>query len=393
MSEPSAKPFTSLEKEALICGRCGYCRSACPVYNVIGWESAAPRGKMTMAKEFFSYGNRAGLSEEFVHRMAQCTLCGACTGECSTAIDTRKTWLELRKRIVELGKEPKAYRSMQNNLLARKNISTFPNDERLEWAQDLDDPDALEPRAGAEVGYFVGCVSSFFPQAAQIPLAIAEIFTEAGVDFTTMGGEEWCCGFPLISTGFVDDSRTFIRHNVDKIKELNIHSLVVSCASCYHVWKQDSREALQGYNLEILHTVEYLARLIQEGRIPMHKLTETVTYHDPCDLGRNGGVYDAPRDIIKAIPGVRFVELPHHREQALCCGGGGTLQSVDAGLAAGIARLRTEEIRTVGATVVVSACQQCELMLTAAVREAKLPLRVMDISQIILEAMRSSSDP
>jgi Fe-S oxidoreductase len=319
--------------------------------------------------------------------MAQCTLCGACAGECSTNIDTRAVWLELRKRIVEMGKEPKAYRAMQKNLLARKNISTFPNDERLEWAQDLDDPDALAPRAGAEVGYFVGCVSSFFPQAAQIPLAIAEIFTEAGVDFTTMGGEEWCCGFPLISTGFADDAGQFIRHNVDKIKELNIHTLVASCASCYSVWKQDSREALQGYDLEILHTTEYLARLIKEGRIPLHEISETVTYHDPCDLGRNSGVYDAPREIIRSIPGVHFVELLHHHEQSLCCGGGGNLQSVDADLAARIARLRTNEIKACGATVVVSACQQCEQMLIAAVREAKLPVRVMDVSQLILEAM------
>ncbi len=387
MTEKTARLFTNLEKEALICGRCGYCRSTCPVYNAVGWESAAPRGKISLAREIFSHGDQAKCSAEFVRRMAQCTLCGACAGECSTEIDTRKLWLELRKRIVELGKEPKAYRTMQANLLARKNISTFPNEDRLEWAQDLDDPDALEPRAGAEIGYFVGCVSSFFPQAAQIPLAIAEIFAEAGVDFTTLGGEEWCCGFPLISAGFVDDSKSFIRHNVDKIKELDIHTLVASCASCYHVWKHDSREALQGYNLEIFHTTEYLARLIREGRIPLHTLAETVTYHDPCDLGRNSGVYDAPREIIRSIPGVRFVELPHHHEQALCCGGGGNLQSVDAGLAAEIARLRTGEIRTSGATVVVSACQQCEQMLTAAIRAAKLPVRVMDVSQLLLEAM------
>ena len=101
MSESWVKPFTGLEKEALICGGCGYCRNACPVYHVIGWESAGPRGKMAAAKEIFSLGSRNELPEEFVQRMAQCTLCGACAGECSTAIDTRKTWLELRKRIVE----------------------------------------------------------------------------------------------------------------------------------------------------------------------------------------------------------------------------------------------------------------------------------------------------
>ena len=387
MSESLIKPFTGLEKEALICGRCGYCRNACPVYNVIGWESAGPRGKMAAAKEIFSRGGCNELPEEFVQRMAQCTLCGACAGECSTAIDTRKTWLELRKRIVERGQEPQAYRRLRDNLAARKNISNFPNENRLEWAEDLDDPDTLEPRAGAEICYFVGCVSSFFPQASQIPLAVSEIFAKAGVDFTTMGGEEWCCGFPMISTGFVDDSQTFIRHNAARIKELEIHTLVASCASCYHVWKYDSREALKGYDLEILHTTEYLAGLIGEGRISMHELTETVTYHDPCDLGRNSGVYDSPREIIRAIPGVRFVELPHHHEKALCCGGGGNLQSADPDLAAEIARLRTDEIGTAGVTAVVSACQQCEQVLTAAVRKAKLPVRVMDVSQLLLEAM------
>lgn len=387
MSQENNSLYSTLEKEALICGRCGYCRDACPVYRVVGWESAAPRGKISLAREIFSHQHEEALTDEFVKRLTQCTLCGACAGECSTAIDTRKLWLELRQRIAAMGKEPQAYDTIRDNLLANKNITNFSNEERLEWAQDLDDPEALEPRAGAEVCYFVGCVSSFFPQAAEIPLAIAEILTEAGVDFTTMGGEEWCCGFPLISTGFVDNSHEFIKHNVEKIKELGIHTLIASCASCYHVWKHDSAEALEGYELEVLHTTEYLARLIRDGIIELNEVDEVVTYHDPCDLGRNSGVYDPPREIIKSIPGVQFVELAHNRNNSLCCGGGGNLQSVDADLAARIARLRVEEIKASGATVVVSACQQCEQMLITAVQKAGLPVRVMDLSQLILEAM------
>lgn len=387
MSQASDKLYSTLENEALICGRCGYCRSACPVYHVVGWESAAPRGKISMAREIFSKSNPAELSDEFIQRLSQCTLCGACASECSTSIDTRRLWLDLRRRIASLGREPKAYDDIKARLLENRNIAAFDNDDRLEWAQDLDDPEALEPRAGAEVAYFVGCVSSFFPQAAQVPLAVAEILTEAGVDFTTMGGEEWCCGFPLISSGFVEEAEAFIRHNAEKLKALDIHTLIASCPSCCHVWKHEAAAALQGYELEILHTSEYLARLIEEGRIELNELDEVVTYHDPCDLGRNGGVFDAPRKIIAAIPGAKFVELQHHHEHSLCCGGGGNLQSVNADMAAQIALMRAEEIKASGAAVVVSACQQCEQMLSAAIRQAGLKVRVLDISQLILEAM------
>ena len=387
MSKESESLYSTLEKESLICARCGYCRSDCPVYKVVGWESAAPRGKISMAREIFAKKQPGEISDDFVKRISQCTLCGACSNECSTAIDTRKLWLDLRRRIAALGKEPKAYDTIRDNLLAHKNITTFDNEDRLEWAQDLDDPEQLEPRAGADVAYFVGCVSSFFPQAAQIPLAIAEILTEADIDFTTMGGDEWCCGFPLISTGFVENSEEFIKHNVEKIKELDIHTLIASCASCYHVWKHDSEKDLAGYDLKVMHTTEYLANLIKEGKIELNELDEVVTYHDPCDLGRNSGIYDAPREIINSIPGVKFVELAHNKKASLCCGGGGNLQSVDPETAAKITELRVEEIKATGATIVVSACQQCEQMLIAAIQKAKLPIRVLDISQLILEAM------
>jgi Fe-S oxidoreductase len=340
-----------------------------------------------MAREIFAQKHPGEIPDDFVKRLSQCTLCGACANECSTDIDTRKLWLDLRHRIAVMGKEPKAYDAMRDNLLANKNITTIANKDRLEWAQDIDDPEQLEPRAGAEVCYFVGCVSSFFPQSAEIPLAIAEILTEANIDFTTMGGDEWCCGFPLISAGFVENSEEFIKHNVEKIKELDIHTLIASCPSCYHVWKHDSEKALAGYDLKVMHTTEYLAGLIKEGKIELNELDEVVTYHDPCDLGRNSGIYDAPREIITSIPGIKFVEMQHHHEASLCCGGGGNLQSVDADVASKIAHLRAEEIKATGATIIVSACQQCEQMLTTAIREAKLSVKVMDLSQLILEAM------
>ncbi len=388
MKRQEGSLFTGLERESLICGRCGYCRNACPVYQVVGWESATPRGKISKAREIFRKGKKRGIPEEFVHRVAQCTLCGACANLCPTHIDTRKLWLEIRRRIAQGDKAPQAYKDLHQSLLINKNITRFSNDDRLEWAQDLEaEPEGLNLKAGAEVCYFVGCVSAFYPQAAQIPLAITEIFMRLGVDFTTMGGDEWCCGFPLLSMGFADEAKNFLRHNLTRLKKLDIHTLVASCASCYHIWKHDVPEELGDYKLEVLHATQYLERLVQNGEIRLRKMDEVVTYHDPCDLGRNSGLYDTPRGVIKSIPGIRLVELAHRRENSLCCGGGGNLQSVDPEAAAAIVGRRIEEIRETGATMVVSSCQQCEQMLSAGINDRDLKVRVMDISQLVLEAM------
>lgn len=386
MSQDHNKFFTTLENEALICGRCGSCRASCPVYNVIGWESATPRGKISMAKDIWVKG--AKMDDAFIKRIDQCTLCGACANMCATSIDTRSLYLEIRRRIAEVGKEPEAFKNLREHLLKNKNVSTFANEDRLEWSQDLDDePDELEFKAGAEVVYFVGCVASFYPQSEPIPLSVAQIFIDAGIDFTVMGGEEWCCGFPLVSAGYVKDSEPFIKHNVGKVKELGIHTVVTSCPSCYHFWKHECKEEIGDYELEILHHTEYIAKLIKEGRIELKEMDEVITYHDPCDLGRNSGVFDPPREIITSIPGVKFVELEHNRAESLCCGGGGNLQSSDAELSSNITNLRVQEIENTGASIVVSACQQCEQMLTTAIHKKGVKIKVMDIAELVLEAM------
>ena len=379
--------YRSLASEALICARCGYCRNVCPVYRSVGWESASPRGKLSLARQIFALNDQSKMSDEYVHRVSQCTLCGACVQACSTEIDLRRVYMDLRERIANKGRAPQGYSVLGANLKQHRNITTFDNKERLDWAENTDDPERLQPRNGADVCYFVGCVSSFFPQAQENALSVSEIFNVADVDYTTLGRDEWCCGFPLLASGLADDAREFMMHNAQRVKAMNIHTLVVSCPSCRHVWMHDMAPYLGDYSLKIYHTAEYFARLVAEGKLVLGEMQVRIAYHDPCDLGRNGGVFDAPRDIIAAIPEAQLVELEHNRMQSLCCGGGGNLQSVDAQLAGSIAAMRVEEIRRSGADILVSACQQCEQMLTAAVRKSGLKVRVMDLSQLILEAL------
>ncbi|WP_094607122.1 putative iron-sulfur-binding oxidoreductase FadF [Sporomusa silvacetica DSM 10669] len=381
--------YKNLVDESLICGRCGNCRNDCPVYKEIGWESAAPRAKISLAREIFARNSEATISPEYAKRITQCTMCGACTRACAARIDLQSLWRDLRAKLVAGGKAPAAYTAMVDNLQDKKNISNFANVTRLDWAEELDEiPENLDQEPGADVVYFVGCVSSFFPRAAQVPVAMVQLLQKAGVNYTTMGSEEWCCGFPMLAAGHAAEIMEFARHNVDTVRKLGAKTLVTGCASCYHVWSHVYPEVLgESLGFRLVHATEMLAELVAAGKLVPNELNQTVTYHDPCDLGRNSGIINPPRQIINSIPGIKFTEMATCGEEATCCGGGGNLQGADAGLADAIAGKRIKEAAATGASIVVSACQQCEQMLEKAARTEKLPLQVMDVSELLLMAI------
>src|SRR5512135_634386 len=150
------------------------------------------------------------------------------------------------------------------------------------------------------------------------------IMERAGLSFTTLGGDEWCCGFPLQIAGMGQHAQAVARHNVEAVRALGARRLVATCPSCYHTWAHEySRMLDEPLGFEVLHATELLAELVEAGKIELHSLEQVATYHDPCDLGRTSGIYDAPRRIIQAIPGIKFVEMADNREMSLCCGGGG----------------------------------------------------------------------
>ena len=379
--------YKNLAEEALICARCGNCRADCPTFREIGWESATPRGKISLAREIFARKDKQ-LSPAYARRITQCTLCGACTRACAARIDIQSLWRDLRSKLVESGLAPEAYTAIADNLQKNRNISRFGNAGRLEWAEDLDDvPDCLDQREGTDIVYFVGCVSAFFPRAAQVPLAMVQLFEKAGISYTTLGPEEWCCGFPLLAAGQAKKMAEYARHNIDAVRLLGARTLVTGCPSCYHVWSHLYPEITgESLGLELLHSTQLLARLIKEGRLTPGELKTKVTYHDPCDLGRNSGVVEEPRLVLQAVPGLELLEMAAAKEDSSCCGGGGNLQGADPALAEAIARKRVRAAAATGAGILVSACQQCEQMLEKAARAEKLPLEVLDVAEVILRA-------
>jgi len=285
---------------------------------------------------------------------------------------------------------------LSQTITTAHNISGDDNTDRLIWSQNLEHiPPGLEGKQGAEIVYFVGCVASFFPRSYRVPQSMVSILDESGVDFTTLGGQEWCCGYPLLSMGRLEQAKTLIQHNVAQVKELGASRVVFACPSCYHMWKFVYPEVLgEEIGLEVLHATELLGELIAQGAIELGEMPLRVTYHDPCDLGRKSHVFEPPRQVLQSIPGLTFVEMSSCGQISECCGGGGNLESFDPDVVSEVSLRRVDRACEIEAQVVTSACQQCERTLTAAVRKHKearrARMRVMDIVELVWKAMQKA---
>jgi heterodisulfide reductase subunit D len=289
---------------------------------------------------------------------------------------------------------------LSETITTAHNVSGDDNDTRLIWSQNLERvPEGLDGQAGAEIVYFVGCVGAFFPRSYRVPQAMTRILEMAqGATFTTLGGEEWCCGYPLLALGQMEQGLALARHNVAQVKALGAARFVSSCPSCYHMWKhvypEIVGEELAAAGVEVMHATELLAELIAQGSVELGELDLRVTYHDPCDLGRKSQVYEAPRQVLRAIPGLTFVEMSNFGQISECCGGGGNLESFDPDVVSEVALRRVGQACEVDAQVLVSACQQCERTLMAATRRheqaRRARMRVMDLTELVLKSVEEA---
>jgi heterodisulfide reductase subunit D len=377
--------ITQLKKlsyeEVAKCNRCGFCLPNCPIYLVEHKESATPRGRNAITRAVIE--GRLDWSPETENSIFSCLGCGACTAACFPKVETKELVFRDRECLVGEGLYPKIAERVARFLEESHNISDDDNEERGEWQELIKGlPEHAFEKAHAEVVFFVGCVASFFPLAQKIPANMARIMERAKVDFTILGGEEWCCGFPLIGAGMPDKVEALIEHNLNKVKEIGAKEIVFTCPSCYHTWKQ-----LYEADLKVYHASQMLAQMITDGRLPLKEIEAKVTYHDPCDLGRNSGVFEEPRQVLNAIPGIQLVELPHNRQLSMCCGGGGNLEMVNPELSGKVAQMKIEEIQQTGADMVVSSCQQCLRTIYSRARRENILLVVKDLTELVAEAI------
>lgn len=364
------------------CVHCGSCTASCPTSNRMG---VSPQQLLRMV--------RLGLREEVLGSQAfwRCTSCMACSAHCPRGVPVLETMIGLKAFSIRKGlRVPEDVGLLRRTIAQSRNVSGDPNGERLSWSANL--PQPLRGVAGAgraDVLFFVGCLGSFYPRAFAIPQAFARILDHAGVSYALLGPEEWCCGYPLQNAGLSDDLGELVEHNLEAVRRIGARTLVTTCASCFYSWGRVYPSfASLPEGLRVVHAVELLAELLDAGRIRPSPLPRVVTYHDPCDLGRKGGQYDAPRHVLSRLPGVELREMANIRENALCCGGGGDVKIFSYDTTMEVARRRAEQALDVGADTVVSACQQCKRALTGAVRSMRNPVKVLDITELVFESLR-----
>jgi Fe-S oxidoreductase/FAD/FMN-containing dehydrogenase len=374
-------------REFSACVQCGYCMDVCPTR--LGWLSSTPRGRILMTRQLFleNPGQSEKMAPWYLNRIFQCTLCGRCRVDCIVDIKSRPMWLGVRHFLVKNGLEMESLKSLTKITDEMHNIASRPNEQRINWASRVKLP-YLTTKKTADYVYFVGCVSSFFPMAQPAARAFVQILDAAGVDLAIVGGEEWCCGFPLMSAGHHELAEKCLRHNIERLHEMGAKNLVMTCPGCYRVWKGEYYEVIgEKHPFNVLHSTELISRLIESGRIKIRGLEEKLTYHDPCDLGRNGGIFDEPRYIIGRIPGLNFVEMEDNREYCTCCGSGGDLLASNQELALAIARRKVDEILSTGTQTVATACPSCVRAIHMAKTAARVKLDVLDITELLWKAM------
>jgi heterodisulfide reductase subunit D len=368
-------------ERVVVCYQCGTCSGSCPTASEMDYN---PRRILHML--------RLGMGERVLNSRAiwLCTSCYSCTARCPREIQISDTMLGLRSLAVDQGLDlPPSLVALRDTVTTHHNISGDDNTTRLIWSDNLETHTlAFREKRQAEVAFYVGCVASFYPMVYGIPQAMVQVMDRAGVDFATLGGEEWCCGYPLFTAGMGDLVADLMTHNVARVRDMGARTLVTTCPSCHYTWTHLYPQlAPSSSGLEVLHASQFLARLMEEGQLRLGSFEQVVTYHDPCDLGRKSGVFDAPRQVIEGIPGVEFREMDASREDALCCGGGGDVQIVDESVTASVADRRLGQAQRTGARVLLSACQQCKRTLMAAARRNRVRVRVMDLAELAWRAM------
>jgi len=372
------------------CSQCGYCVAECDQYYGRGWESQSPRGKWFWLREYME--GREQWDQFMTDTFIACTTCELCDLRCSAALPIEPSWMKMRGQLI--AEENKMtfppFEMMAAALRKEGDIWAAYRKNRTDWF-----PDDLRKRHGpdhqAGIVYFAGCTASYVEK--DIGIGTVRLLDAAGVDFTYLGETENCCGTPMLVAGKWDVFEATMRHNIEAVRQAGADTVVASCPACDMMWRHVypvwARKLGLAYDLKITHYTELVADRLKTGEFSFPDNDHqpiTVAWHDSCHIGRASGVYEPPRDIVRAVPNVKLVEMSHNRERAHCCGSVLTLIK-EPPVAAEVGRIRLEEAQEAGASTVLALCPCCEFQLRVSAEKNRMPIEVRDLAHFACDAL------
>jgi len=345
-----------------------------------GHETYSSKGRLLLSRGL-SRGE-LGVTPRLVEAMYSCTACGQCYDQHSPGtLEINNAIIKTRNLVAEQGMVPKLCGRLLGNLEKEGNPMGMPGEDRALWYAET----AEEHRySGNEVLYWPGCTTSY--RLPEVVEATAEVLMAAGVDFGVLGEEEPCCGLILYLMGLWEEARGNAAEVLETLSAGSPRVLVTSCAGCYYAFKRVYPHLGVTLPMKVMHSSTFFDALIREGRLSLREVKGDYMWHDPCDLGRHCRVYEPPRRVLRAVPGLNLVEPGLNREHAVCCGAGGGLWFYDERLTMDVARQKVEEA-TPQVDGVVTGCPTCLLNLRGAARERRPGLGVYDLSELLLRCI------
>jgi Fe-S oxidoreductase len=368
---------TLIENLALLdCIQCGRCTGGCPVSL-----------KTVLNIRRLIYDTLLDTMSVSTHpELWDCTTCTTCSIRCPKDVDPAELIVGLRTVLVDNGRLPPTVRDALKSIGLRGNPLNMSAEDRAVWADDLDLPRILDEPAGTLL--FIGCSPSYDPRVQPISRALVQALRTGGQDFGILGEEEFCCAHEARRMGEKEMFEGTVEMYKEIFEEADFQRMMAISPHCFNAFKNE-----YGLDFPVEHYTQVIAHLIQEGKLEFeNEVNLKVTYHDPCFLGKVNGIFDEPRDILRAIPGLELVEMDRVRERSLCCeGGGGRMWSEGTNVEERLAAERVEEALDTGADVLAVACPFCLLTLEDAVKVGGYEdrLQVLDIMELVSKAMEA----
>ncbi len=384
----------------------------CPSLVRYHFDAFSAQGRLDVARAFIE--GDLEWSERLLDVVYRCQLCGGCDYVCGRVkeIQPGRIIQAMRARLVADGVgPPPEFLPLMKSLRDHQNPYDQPNARRANWLKNLyryqspGTPDKIHEAGGAtDTMLFVGCSPLRDPSAEKMPLTAVKLLMKAGEDIGLLESKEICCGNPSLRIGDQDEFVAFAKENIKTLNNLEVKKLVCLCPFCYSTFRRDYPQVGEKMNFEVVHILEEVEKLILNKKLKPEKQKDlTVTYHDPCHLGRIGsdgvsgtnaftGLYETPRNILRSISGLELVEMERIKDDTFCCGAGSWMKNAYPDYAHDTAMERIEEAETTQAEGLVTHCPHCEENFDASIEQSRKNIKVYNLLDLVLEAVGDERD-